>query len=104
MKSKLATMASLLVLVGGTGGAVAIAGTDNGNGNGGQNNGAAGGQYAPGKGCGDQNHTHTGPPGNPSNTSCPPQSGHARDVTKSKTSKSKTKHVSHRTRRNAKKH
>jgi hypothetical protein len=27
----------------------------------------------PGKGCGDRNHTHTGPPGNPSNTSCPHQ-------------------------------
>jgi hypothetical protein len=30
----------------------------------------------PGKGCGDRNHTHTGPPGNPSNTSCPQQSQH----------------------------
>ena len=30
----------------------------------------------PGKGCGDQNHVHTGPPGNPSNTECPPQSQH----------------------------
>jgi hypothetical protein len=30
----------------------------------------------PGKGCGDRNHVHTGPPGNPSNTSCPPQSQH----------------------------
>jgi hypothetical protein len=28
----------------------------------------------PGKGCGDKNHDHTGPPGNPSNTSCPPHS------------------------------
>jgi len=28
----------------------------------------------PGKGCGDKNHEHTGPPGNPSNTSCPPHS------------------------------
>ena len=25
----------------------------------------------PGKGCGDKNHDHTGPPGNPSNTDCP---------------------------------
>jgi cell division protein FtsN len=25
----------------------------------------------PGKGCGDKNHDHTGPPGNPSNTGCP---------------------------------
>jgi hypothetical protein len=30
----------------------------------------------PGKGCGDRNHVHTGPPGNPSNTQCPPQSRH----------------------------
>jgi hypothetical protein len=30
----------------------------------------------PGKGCGDVNHVHTGPPGNPSNTQCPPQSDH----------------------------
>jgi hypothetical protein len=34
---------------------------------------AAGHEYGtrPGKGCGDKNHTHTGPPGNPGNTSCP---------------------------------
>jgi len=25
----------------------------------------------PGKGCGDKNHDHTGPPGNPGNTDCP---------------------------------
>jgi len=25
----------------------------------------------PGKGCGDKNHQHTGPPGNPANTDCP---------------------------------
>jgi len=31
----------------------------------------------PGKGCGDRNHVHTGPPGNPSNTQCPPQSKHS---------------------------
>ena len=31
----------------------------------------------PGKGCGDRNHVHTGPPGNPSNTACPPQSRHS---------------------------
>jgi len=35
----------------------------------------------PGKGCGDRNHTHTGPPGNPSNTDCPPDAGgHGRDA------------------------
>jgi hypothetical protein len=35
----------------------------------------------PGKGCGDRNHVHTGPPGNPSNTSCPPQSQHTNTTT-----------------------
>jgi hypothetical protein len=42
------------------------------------NESAAQHQYGtrPGKGCGDRNHVHTGPPGNPSNTSCPPQSQH----------------------------
>src|SRR5256714_14540141 len=25
----------------------------------------------PGKGCGDKNHVHTGPPGNPNNRACP---------------------------------
>ena len=32
-------------------------------------------EYRPGKGCGDRNHVHTGPPGNPSNKTCPPKSG-----------------------------
>ena len=43
-----------------------------------ENESAAQKQYGtrPGKGCGDRNHDHTGPPGNPSNTSCPPQSKH----------------------------
>ena len=43
------------------------------------NESAAQHQYGtrPGKGCGDRNHVHTGPPGNPSNTSCPPQSQHS---------------------------
>jgi hypothetical protein len=54
---------------------------DSGNGeNEGSGNGhnAAQHQYGtrPGKGCGDKNHVHTGPPGNPSNRSCPPQSQH----------------------------
>ena len=35
----------------------------------------------PGKGCGDKNHVHTGPPGNPSNTSCPPQSQKSQPAT-----------------------
>ena len=40
---------------------------------------SAAAQYGtrPGKGCGDENHVHTGPPGNPSNTQCPPQSQHS---------------------------
>ena len=29
----------------------------------------------PGKGCGDKNHVHTGPPGNPANKDCPPTAG-----------------------------
>jgi hypothetical protein len=37
------------------------------------NQSAAQKQYGvrPGKGCGDKNHVHTGPPGNPSNRACP---------------------------------
>jgi hypothetical protein len=34
-------------------------------------------QYRPGMGCGDKNHTHTGPPGNPDKnpaTDCKPGS------------------------------
>src|SRR3954468_23013511 len=38
---------------------------DNNKGNG---NSPADDQYKPGKGCGDKNHVHTGPPGNPGNT------------------------------------
>jgi hypothetical protein len=59
MKHRLATLLTILGLVGGTGAALAVAGKGNGGGNG----GAASGQYKPGKGCGDKNHTHTGPPG-----------------------------------------
>ena len=71
MRSKLVTMLLVLGLVAGGGGAGVIAG---GNGNG-KGKGADKGEYKPGKGCGDKNHTHTGPPGNPSNTDCPPQAG-----------------------------
>src|SRR5438309_10574513 len=67
VKSRLATMFTILGLAGGTGGALALANNGNGNGNG--NGGAASGQYKPGWGCGDKNHTHTGPPGNPNATS-----------------------------------
>jgi hypothetical protein len=70
MRSKLVTMLLVLGLVvsGGSAGIIAGNGNDN-NGNG------SSGQYKPGKGCGDDNHTHTGPPGNPGNTNCPPQAG-----------------------------
>ncbi len=44
----------------------------------------------PGKGCGDRNHVHTGPPGNPSNTACPPQSKHEGSQTQSTTQSQET--------------
>lgn len=72
MRSRIATVATLLALIGGTGGALALAHDDHGNGNG----GASGGQYRPGKGCGDRHHHHTGPPGNPSNDKCPDHGDH----------------------------
>ena len=67
MKSRIASVVTVAALLGGTGGAIAVAshGTNS------PNNGAATGQYRPGKGCGDKNHIHTGAPGNPGNTSCP---------------------------------
>ena len=72
VRSKLVTMLLVLGLVIGGGGAGVIAG---GSGGGGGGKNGAKGEYKPGKGCGDKNHTHTGPPGNPTNTDCPPQSG-----------------------------
>jgi hypothetical protein len=66
----------------------------------------------PGKGCGDRNHVHTGPPGNPSNTACPPQSQHqgsAGTTATPKTHKAKAcktkvgKHASRKAKRAAKK-
>ncbi len=67
MRSKIVTLAlaSALLLGGGTAGVIA-------GGGGSGDSSAAKSQYKPGKGCGDKNHTHTGPPGNPSNTDCPP--------------------------------
>jgi hypothetical protein len=55
---------------------------------------AAQNQYGtrPGKGCGDRNHVHTGPPGNPGNTSCPPQSQHQQTSASTTTAKLKTRH------------
>jgi hypothetical protein len=73
MRSRILTIFTTLALVGGTGGAIAVGETGS---HAGPNGGAASGEY-PGKGCGDMNHTHTGPPGNPGNTSCPPQSQHS---------------------------
>jgi hypothetical protein len=70
MKSRIATLLTILGLLGVTSGALALAGGR------GLRHNAASSQYVPGKGCGDKNHTHTGPPGNPANTSCPPQSNH----------------------------
>lgn len=70
MKSHIATALAIVGLVGGTGGAIAIADT------GGHPNwtgGAASGEYKPGKGCGDRHHSHYGPPGNPDNITCPPE-------------------------------
>src|SRR6059058_6246440 len=65
MRSRAVTLALTALLIGGTtAGGIAAAG-----GNGGGN--SAQSQYRPGKGCGDKNHTHTGPPGNPSNNQCP---------------------------------
>jgi hypothetical protein len=68
MRSKMVTMLIVLGLVvsGGTAGVIAGGNGNNGN--------AGNGQYKPGKGCGDKNHTHTGPPGNPGNTDCPNKS------------------------------
>jgi hypothetical protein len=66
MKSRILTLAVAALLIGGTtGGAIAAGGASN-------SPNAAKSQY-PGNGCGDDNHTHTGPPGNPSNDECPPQ-------------------------------
>jgi len=62
MKSRVATLALTALVIGGTtAGGIAASG---GNGNG----SSADSQYRPGLGCGDKNHTHTGPPGNPDKT------------------------------------
>ena len=57
MKSRIATILTVIGLAGGTGGALALAASS---GQSDSNSGAANGQYKPGKGCGDQNHIHTG--------------------------------------------
>ncbi len=58
MRSRLASLFTVVALVGGTGGAIAVASQ----GSHAPNIGAASGQYKPGKGCGDTT-IHTGPPG-----------------------------------------
>ena len=72
MKSKIATAATLLALLGGTGGAIALAGTVSSSS---PHGGAADGEYKPGKGCGDKNHEHE------RSDECkkPPPGGHDRD-------------------------
>ena len=55
MKSRLATLVTVMALLGGTGGALAVA--DSGSGDHGQGS-AAKGEYWPGKGCGDFKHNH----------------------------------------------
>jgi hypothetical protein len=59
LRSRVVTLALTALIIGGTtaGGIAASSG------GGGTN--AADQQYKPGMGCGDKNHTHTGPPGNP---------------------------------------
>ena len=71
LRSRVVTLALSALIVGGTtaGGIAASSGGGGGN--------AAEQQYKPGMGCGDKNHTHTGPPGNQSKkpqTDCPPGS------------------------------
>jgi hypothetical protein len=62
---------------------------------------AAQNQYGtrPGKGCGDRNHVHTGPPGNPSNTSCPPESQHSGTAPKTSAKTLGSHHTRHHTRK-----
>ena len=55
MRSRIATVFTVLVLIAGTGGALALAGQGS---SGGPAGGAATAQYKPGKGCGDKNHQH----------------------------------------------
>ena len=71
LRSRAVTLALTALLIGGTtaGGIAAAGGGGNGN--------SASSQYKPGMGCGDKNHIHTGPPGNPDKnpaTDCKPGS------------------------------
>jgi hypothetical protein len=85
MRSRALTLAVAALLIGGTTGGAIAAGSGGGGGN------AASAQYKPGNGCGDKNHTHTGPPGNPSNHKCPPQS----QSSQSQSSQSQSSQSSH---------
>jgi hypothetical protein len=62
VRSRAVSLILASLLVGGTA-AGGIAASQNGN-----NGSAAQSQYRPGLGCGDKNHIHTGPPGNPDKT------------------------------------
>jgi hypothetical protein len=62
MRSRALSLVLASLLVGGTA-AGGIAASQNGS-----NGSAAQSQYRPGLGCGDKNHIHTGPPGNPDKT------------------------------------
>jgi hypothetical protein len=68
LRSRVVTLALTALIVGGTtAGGIAASG-------GGGGGSAAMDQYRPGMGCGDKNHIHTGPPGNPNKnpaTDCP---------------------------------
>ncbi len=106
MKARAATVGVITALIGfGAGGSLALAGeftppehAKNEN----AQNGKPGeapppspgqSQYPtrPGKGCGDKNHTHTGPPGNPENKECPPTAGPKPATTTGSKSKTKAK-------------
>jgi hypothetical protein len=54
MRSRIATIVTMLALVAGTGGAIALGQ----GGSSGAQGGASTAQYKPGKGCGDKNHQH----------------------------------------------
>jgi hypothetical protein len=71
LRSRVVTLALTALIIGGTT-AGGIAGSSGGGGG-----NAAEQQYKPGMGCGDKNHIHTGPPGNPDKnpaTDCKPGS------------------------------
>ena len=71
MRSKLLTLALVLGLAS-SGGVAGVIAAGNGGGDGGKSS-AAKSEYKPGKGCGDKDGQRTGPPGNPDNNDCPPQ-------------------------------